>query len=49
VQDLTHRKYLIMKLFFPFLTVSKTPNTERQKEQEKILQELTQLTDELSE
>ncbi|NP_001274140.1 CD209 antigen-like protein B isoform c [Mus musculus] len=30
------------------LAVSKTPNTERQKEQEKILQELTQLTDELT-
>lgn len=40
-----------MKLFFPFFTVSKTPNTQGQEEpkQEKILKELTQLTDELSE
>lgn len=40
-----------MKFFFLFLTVSKTPNTQGQEEpkQEKLLQELTQLTDELSE
>ncbi|EDL01253.1 CD209 antigen-like protein B isoform a [Mus musculus] len=40
--------FLAGLLLIILFQVSKTPNTERQKEQEKILQELTQLTDELT-